>query len=421
LVLTGLPAPRIAQGKFLAALAYVGQYLVMVAPIGAVPFIAGGVTAAEVMLAYLFLTAFATLAVGFGVSVGSAIRKAAPAMLVSITVATAASFVAFIVLGSGAAALAHEAWPGITSGAPVWLPTAYVQADLGWDSAVTLFYTPWALALILSWFFYEVAVANMSAPGTNRYYGLKRWTLVAYPILLSIAYVPRLWQSYRSDLWITPAIAMAWVLFFGLLLILLFCGESPRLSRRVSAELAREDLPSLRRWLSPKLGRGHALVLLLSLVALLITHGIGTAQELDNATQLGTDRSSYITALGMLAVTVFGFLTFAAGFNLFVRVRATSALPARLLTVVVCLVVLVGPWLVLAIAGLLAGGVDSSLWVAAPSPLFWLVLADEATSKAGIDSATLWLQVGSSVMWLCVGIACGALALSRAAAARGDA
>ncbi len=411
LVLTGLSAPQIVQGKFMAALAYVGQYLVMVAPIGAVPFIAGGVTAVEVGLAYLLLSVFAVLAVGFGVCVGSAIPKAAPAMLVSITSATLVSSVSFVIFGVAAAALAHDVWPGVIAGAPVWLPTAYVQADLGWDSLATLVYVPWCFAGLLAWLFYEVAVANISPTGANRFYRLKRWTLFAYPLLLSLSFVPRFWVSARDEHWMVPAWSMAWILVLGQLLVLLFCGESPQLSRRAEAELARADLPLLRRWLSPEFGRGHTLVLLSSLAALLATCAIAATQELENAAKLGESRDDTIILIVAIAASVMGFLTLGAGVNLSLRARSASALGPRLLTIVANTLVLIGPWLVLAISGLLSGEVESTLWLASPSPLFGLVLIDQVAGGRSLDSGSLWLYLGVSGLWFGVGVATWLLAL----------
>src|SRR5688572_17869414 len=55
LVLTGLTPAKIARGKFLASLTYVSLYIVMLAPVGALPFLFGGVTATEVLIAFVIL------------------------------------------------------------------------------------------------------------------------------------------------------------------------------------------------------------------------------------------------------------------------------------------------------------------------------------------------------------------------------
>jgi len=57
LQLTSLTPRSIARGKFLAAFTYISLYVVMLVPVGALPFLFGGVTASEVLIAFAFTPA----------------------------------------------------------------------------------------------------------------------------------------------------------------------------------------------------------------------------------------------------------------------------------------------------------------------------------------------------------------------------
>ena len=54
-LLTGLSPKTIARGKFLAAYTTISLYIVILAPVGALSFLFGGVTATEVVAAFAFL------------------------------------------------------------------------------------------------------------------------------------------------------------------------------------------------------------------------------------------------------------------------------------------------------------------------------------------------------------------------------
>src|SRR6185369_2428509 len=90
LALTGLSPARIARGKFLAAYTYLGLYLVMLAPVGALPFLFGGVTATEVILAFFCCFVFAALAVAFGLALSSKFQSTASAIIVTLIIAISA-------------------------------------------------------------------------------------------------------------------------------------------------------------------------------------------------------------------------------------------------------------------------------------------------------------------------------------------
>src|SRR5262249_41674723 len=71
IVLTGLSPRTIARGKFLAAYTSISLYIVVLAPVGALAFLFGGVAATEVISAFVLLFLIAALAVAFGLAVSS--------------------------------------------------------------------------------------------------------------------------------------------------------------------------------------------------------------------------------------------------------------------------------------------------------------------------------------------------------------
>src|SRR4051812_14085165 len=86
-ILTGLSPATIARGKFLAAFTAIGMYVVMLAPVGALPFLFGGVTATEVVVAFAGLFLIALLGVALGLAVSSKMDSLRAAILVTLLVA----------------------------------------------------------------------------------------------------------------------------------------------------------------------------------------------------------------------------------------------------------------------------------------------------------------------------------------------
>ena len=100
LLLTGITPAGIARGKFLAALTYVLAYVVMLAPVGGLSFLFGGVAPAEVLVAFLLLGLIAGLSVAFGLAMSSKFASPAVAILVTLFVALPLSGMAYGLGGS---------------------------------------------------------------------------------------------------------------------------------------------------------------------------------------------------------------------------------------------------------------------------------------------------------------------------------
>ena len=127
LQLTGLSSRSIASGKFLAAFTYISLYIVMLVPVGALPFLFGGVTASEVLIAFAMLFVLAALSVAFGLSVSAKFQSPAAAIIVTLLIALPVSLSMYGGAGVGLSFVTHDQWPGVPAGPPVWLPTASVR------------------------------------------------------------------------------------------------------------------------------------------------------------------------------------------------------------------------------------------------------------------------------------------------------
>jgi hypothetical protein len=79
-----------------------------------------------------------------------------------------------------------------------------------------------------------------------------------------------------------------------------------------------------------------------------------------------------------------GFFVFVVGLGAWVRASARSSVGPRMLMIAALFSVTVGPWIAMAIAGVVSHTADKAVLVAAPSPTFALVMSDAlATRTAG--------------------------------------
>jgi hypothetical protein len=399
LELTGLGAPAIARGKFLGALTYVSMYLVMLAPVGALPFLFGGVTALEVVLAFVVLGACAVLSVTFGLAMSSKFSSPALAILVTLLVSIPCSLAAYGGLGVGLSFAANGLWHGVAGGAPVWLPTAYVRADFGVEYVTLLILLPLVLVALPAWLFHEITVANMAAPTDDRSTRLRIWTLVAGPFMTATTVACGVALDDAS--WfVTGEIALVGTyLFVGFL----FAGEPLGPSRRVEARWQREQVGAGRRFLGPGVMRACSLLLLLvlgSFAALLAAAAV--------TLRTSSDRDG-VLALGGYAAA---FLIFVTGFAAWTRARSRASGVPRVLLLGALFLAVVGPWIAMAIAGIFETS-ERALLVAAPSPLYAFHLRKVISS--GTTDARVAVLAGSvaAASWALIGLGLLALAGSR--------
>ncbi len=382
LLLTSLSTRRIARGKFAAAYTYVAMYVVMLAPLGGVSFLFGGVSAVEVVLAYLLLFAFVAVAIGFGLSVSSALSSPVLAMLLTVPLAVMVSTAVFFGLGVGLSYGANELWPSVVEGTPVWLPAALTRADFDWLYVACLLYTPGALLFTTTWFFYEVTAANMGQASDDRISGLRRWFLLTAPLLLGVFLLPRFLMTGRNDAFGAILVAMLGVFLHGLFGLLLFAGDSLAPSARVRARFDRLQAGKLRRLLGPGIDKSGLMIVVFACALLGLLLGGGILQELDTQRALGTPRNSELEALFVSAGYALAFLTCCAGFLVYTRAHSRNGTAPRVLMLLLWFATFAGPWIMMAIGGAMADRTEDALWLAAPSPTFVFVVLDRLLSHS---------------------------------------
>ena len=364
LALTSLTPASIARGKFLAAYTYVAMYLVMLAPVGALPFLFGGVTATEVILAFFCCFVFAALAVAFGLALSSKFQSSASAIIITLILALTTSFATFTGLGVALSVAVHEQWPGVAQGPPVWLPTAWVRADLGLPYLAFLVVLPAVAVLVPAWLFYEVTIANLAGPSDDRSTRLRVWTIVSSLALTACCGIVAV--ATRNVDW---AKAQGSFLFlFFLFVVLMVAGEPLGPSRRVRVAWDREGRSRALRALGPGVVPATAWLVGLVLVGFAASIGVGLL-----TLTKPTDRDVLLAFDGQLLA----FLLFLCGLSAFFRTRAETPVVPRVLLVVTTVVAAIGPWIVMAIAGVVTQTSDGTLALASPSPTYAFVLAEE--------------------------------------------
>lgn len=400
LQLTGLRSRAIAQGKFLAAFTYISLYIVMLVPVGALPFLFGGVTATEVLIAFLLLFLLGALAVAFGLSVSAKFSSPSAAIIVTLLVALPVSLVAYVAGGVGLSFLAHQQWPGVPAGPPVWLPTAYVRADFSPNYVVFLLLLPTVAVLVPVWLFYEVTVANMGSPSDDRSTRLRVWFLCALP---AISVCTSLILAAGGDLkWVYSAGALLWAC--GCFGAFLFANEPLGPSPRVLAHWQRQGASRWRRSLGPGIVNASLLLFGLTLVCLAANAAVAL---------LGVKTADERAAV--LAFHGYGmaFFAFVVGFTAWARARARSASTPRALLSLALFIAFIGPWIAMAIAGLLSNEHGHALLMAGPSPTFALSLA-QALSTSEPDAGLMLATGGAcATAWALIGVGLFTAARSR--------
>ncbi len=400
LLLTGLGAETITRGKFLAALSYISMYVVMLAPVGVLPFLFGGVTATEVLAAFLLLFWIAVLSVAFGLSLSSRFNSSAAAILVTLIISFPLSILAYVFGGPVLAKSVHGLWAGVPDAAPVWLPTAYVRADFGFAYIAFLIIIPIALVALPAWFLYETTVANMAGPSEDRSSGLRRWFLVAGPGAALASWVA-VFAVDKNDQGLAAVVCVGLQLLFYFLVAMVFAGEPLGPSRRVRVHWERQGVGKLRRYLGPGIMQASSLLMTFGVGSMVLTCVAGLVGELMWSTSRFDEK---VTALFVFTGYAVCFFVFTVGFVSWMRARSTGSATPRVLTLVAVLLAMIGPWIVMAIGGALSDS-DSALILAAPSPTYVFVMIEQISRKASDLESFLAAGIACSAGWAILGLA----------------
>ena len=403
--LTGMRPEQIARGKFLAAYTTMALYLVVLAPVGALSFLFGGVTATEVVVAFAFLFLLSGLAVAFGLAVSSLMSSLRGAIVVTLMLAIATGPVLYFVGGFGASFAVHRVFADVPEAFPVWLPLAYSRARFGLEYVLLLVALPLLVIVTPGWFFYESTVANMSGEADDRSTGLKRWFLFCAPLVaLGTAVPPAVAGDDDARRWLSVAGLGALSLFLSFCAFL-FAAEPAGPSRRVRVHWDRHDAGALRRFLGPGLPGAAVLVSTLGVLGLALAAAADAALvHLFGAPGV---RLSTFEELFFFTLYATGFLLFLTGLLSWLRSRGQSPWVARMVAAAILFLVSAGPWVVAAIGGALARG-HAETWLAlgAPSPFFALYVVGWLDTTPSARSSLPVPEIGAacSLGWALLGI-----------------
>jgi len=401
LALTGLPPATIARGKFLSAFTYVGLYLVMLAPVGVLPFLFGGIAATEVFLAFLCCFVFAALAVAFGLALSSKFQSSAAAIIVTLMVTLVTSFAVYVGLGVALSIGVHDEWPSVQAGAPVWLPTAWVRVELGLPYLAFLVVLPAVAVLVPGWLFYEITVANLAGPADDRSTRLRAWTILSSLALTGCCGIVAV--ATRQLDWAKGQ--GTFLFFFFMFVVFLVAGEPLGPSRKVRVSWDRTKRSALLRALGPGVVPATTWLLVLVLLSFGACIGIGLL-----TLPAPDDRAALIAFDGQLLA----FLVFLCGISAFFRTRAEGATVPRLLLVLTIVTATIGPWIALGITGFITHTSDGALALGAPSPAYAFVLAEEMGRSSRSLSNEIMAAILCSTGYALFGVGLLAMAAGRA-------
>lgn len=375
LLLSGLRPGAMARGKFLSAFAQAALYLLALAPSAALGFLFGGVTLAELGVAFVLLALVAALAVAFGLAVSSYAQTARGAL--------AGALIATLVVGptmysmfAGAGLVVREILREESVRGSTWLAHAIATAPLGARSLLFFVLDPLLVLVVPGWFLFEVTRANLSDPSDDRSTGVRRWYVAATALLATGAIATLLAVEDRSRE--ALAVGLLFLLSLHLGFSSLVFGAEPRgPSRRVEAQWARIGGATLwRRLLGPGIASATMLHAATGTIALAAVYLVGRRLTVDH-------RPFLALAVG-----------YAIGFHLFVA-GVTGVLAARVQRTLVVRGGVVAGALALAVLPLVAGAVlqvvsanESWRQIEAVSPLF-LLTAGFSPRDAAMLSARL--------------------------------
>ncbi len=399
LTLTGLGSSKIAQGKFLSAMTYISMYIVMLAPVGALPFLFGGVTATEVFAAFALLFFFAALSVAFGLSLSSKFSSAAAAITVTLLVTIVLSTAAYLLGGVALSFAMHDVWPAVPS-LPVWLPSAYVLADFGLEYIVFLFVIPLALVALPAWMLYEVTIANMRSVSDDRSTGLRRWFLVAAPLLAFASVMPA--AAVPSGQAPASIMGICFLSVFFTIMAFVFAGEPLGPSRRVQIHWGRRKVGRWRRYLGPGVLNACSLLLIMGLGSFAFAAAGGM---FIHETFAPRPRSADTVRIAAFSIYAAAFFIFVVGFTAWSRARSRGATAPRLLLLGALFVAALGPWIIAAITGAVtSASMKDATVIASPSPLYAFHLLDVLGSSARRRDVAVVAAGLCSGAWALIGL-----------------
>ncbi|MBI2391576.1 MAG: ABC transporter permease subunit [Deltaproteobacteria bacterium] len=422
LLLTGLTPTDIARGKFLAAFGTIALQVLALFPLAAIPFLFGGVTAAELIVAVAYVMIVAAVSVAFGLAVASRTQTLRAALAISVVLPAAALPVVFgMMLGFGEA-VSRKKWPFLQAGGPIWWASAYTSVPFGLDYLLWLILWPLVVIGLPFWLFSAMTASNLAGANDDRSTAIKRWFVGS---TLAVSVVGFL-TCFRVDA--NSAVGAA-ILMQGLIAVLmllgvtLIVGDPLSPSRLVRARWERLGAGPLRRFLGPGLLRGGALVIGCAMISLgvcfaggVLGSSTGGLRAIVGTPSSTPGASSVASALAIVVLYTLLFTTFLVGFASFLRTRkASSAVPvARAWTIAFTVIALVVPWILYTILGSFDRASRENAVFAAPSPAYAYFAFERELKRYGDGSDHTIAALGASLAWGAIGLVLLGVAWERA-------
>lgn len=403
-LLTGLRPQDVARGKFMAAYTTIALYIVVLAPVGALCFLFGGVTATEVVVAFAFLFLFAGLAIAFGLAVSSLMSSLRGAIVVTLMLAIVIGPLLYSLAGLVASFAVHQVWSEVPEAYPVWLPLAYSRGHFGLEYLLLLAALPLLVIATPAWFLYEVTIANLSGEADDRSTGLKRWYFFCTPLVAVASAIPAAIADDDDARLKLGLLGLS--LFAGFLAFcaFLFAAEPPGPSRRVRIHWLRERAGWVRRFFGPGLPKTAMLVSGLGFACIwVVTFGQMALVHFFGSRAVATTHMEELFFFGLYAS---GFFVFVTGLTAWLRARGQSAWIARMVAAALLFLIGAAPWVVAAIGGALAQRHgDDWLVIGAPSPFYALYVTSWLdSSHPGDQMPVVEIGAACSLGWGLIGM-----------------
>jgi hypothetical protein len=404
-LLTGLRPQDVARGKFMAAYTTISLYIVVLAPVGALSFLFGGVTATEVVVAFAFLFLVAGLAVAFGLAVSSLMSSLRGAIVVTLMLAIVVGPLLYFLFGFGASFGIHKLWTEVPEAFPIWLPLAYSRGHFGLEYVLLLVAVPLLVITTPAWFLYEVTIANLSGEAEDRSTGLKRWFFFCTPLIAIASGVPAAVADDDDSRMVLSILGLSCFALYLAFCSFLFAAEPPGPSRRVRVHWERERAGAMKRFFGPGLPKTAMLVAALGFGCVWIL-AFGDLALIDLFTS-STHKTKHLEEVFFFALYTAGFFVFVAGLASWLRSRGQSPWIARLVAGALLFLVCAGPWVVAAIGGVLAQHHgDDWLVIGAPSPFYALYMMGWLdSSHTRSDMPVVEIGAACSLLWGMFGLA----------------
>jgi ABC-type transport system involved in multi-copper enzyme maturation permease subunit len=406
-LLTGLTPKEIARGKFMAAYTSIGLYIVVLAPVGALSFLFGGVTATEVVTAFAFLFLLAALTVAFGLAVSSLMASLRGAIVLTLILAICIGPMLYGFFGVTCSLGIHGVWNDMPEGSPIWLPLAYERASFGLEYVTLLIALPLLMIILPAWFLYETTISNLTGGSDDRSGGLKVWFAVATPLIAATCALPSVLAVSNSD---RSALACTGVSVFAMHITFcafLFAFEPHGPSRRVRIHWQQDHVGIIRRFFGPGLMKAMTLVTLMGLIGIAAI-AMFDAAILDIYGTPSIPRDVDIQKIFIWSGYTALFSLFLIGLVAWLRSRDNTPWVSRMIAAAIVFLIAALPWVIVLIGSVAktSGSTDDDWKIAgAPSPFFAFVMIDALDKidpgpviEVGLGCAMAWGFVGLGLL-----------------------